>query len=64
MHSLFTNSFDHQMIVVAEIARVLEEKYLNPFQATLCESCLYNLSPGEVLPAAIVDNITKCYSKG
>ena len=49
--------------IVAETVRVLEE-YLNPFEATLDESCLYNLSSGEALPAGIADDITKCYSKG
>ena len=48
---------------VAETVRVLEEEYLNPFGATLEESCLYNLSSGEPLPADIADGITKCYSK-
>ena len=48
--------------IVAETVRVLEE-YLNPFGATLDESCLYSLSSGEALPADIADDITKCYSK-
>ena len=30
--------------IVAETVRVIEEKYLNYFGATLDESCLYNLS--------------------
>ena len=49
--------------IVAETVRVLEEEYLNPFGATLGESCLYSLSPGEALAADIADGITKCYSK-
>ena len=49
--------------IVAETVRILEEEYLNPFGATLEESCLYNLSSGEALPADIADGITKCYSK-
>ena len=44
--------------------RVLEEEYLNSFGATPNESCLYNLSSVEALPADIADDITKCYSKG
>ena len=50
--------------IVAETVRVLEEEYLNPFGVTLDESCLYNLSSSEALPADIADDITKCYSKG
>ena len=49
--------------IVAETVRVLEE-YLNPFGATLDESCLYILSSGKALPPDIADDITKCYSKG
>ena len=49
--------------IVAETVRVLEEN-LNPFGATLDESCLYSLSSGEALPVDIADDITKCYSKG
>ena len=49
--------------IVAETVRVLEEECLNPFGTTLEESCLYNLSSGEPLPADTVDGITKCYSK-
>ena len=43
--------------VVPDIVRVLEEDYLNPFGANFDESCLYNLSLGEVLPADIADVI-------
>ena len=49
--------------IVAETVRVLQEEYLNPFGATLEESCLYRLSSCEALPADIADDITKCYSK-
>ena len=49
---------------IAETVRVLEEEYLNPFGATLDESCLYTLSSGEALPVDIAGDITKCYSKG
>ena len=37
-------------MIVAETVRVLGEEYLNPFGATLDESCLCNLSSGEALP--------------
>ena len=50
--------------IVAETVRVLIKEYLNFFEATQDESCLYNLSSGEALPPDIADDITKCYSKG
>ena len=50
--------------IVAETVRVLEEEHLNPFGATIDESCLYNLSSGEALLAEKADDIPKCYSKG
>ena len=37
---------------------------LKPFGVPLGESCLYNLSSGQALPADKADDINKCYSKG
>ena len=69
MHSLFYKQLRPSNIlkfekIVAETVRVLEEEYCNPFGATRNESCLYNLSSGETLPAGIANRMTKCYSKG